>query len=110
MREDLLTPGGAVEVLQLFEFFLREIESLPVDVRIVRHPADGRFLGFAVAVGAIDDPFEYPHVFAEAGPEEFALGVLAEPVHVKDARRFAQVTLHADPVAEVVAHVVAAEG
>ena len=59
---------------------------------------------------AIDDPLEDAHVLAEAGPEELAFGVLAEPVDAEDARRFGEGALHLDPVAEVIPHVVSAEG
>ena len=45
-----------------------------------------------------------------AGPEELAVVVLAEPVDVEDAGRGGERALHLDPVAEVVAHVIAAEG
>ena len=58
---------------------------------------------------AVHDPLEHAHVFAEARPDEFAVGVFAEPVHMEDARRLAQRSLHLDPVAEIVAHVVTAE-
>src|SRR5271166_992086 len=38
------------------------------------------------------------------------MGSLAEPVHMKNAGRLAERTLHIDPMAEIVAHVVTAEG
>ena len=62
-----------VEGLQLFELLAREIEPLPLDVLVVRHPADRRFLADAAAVGAVDDPLEHAHVFAEARPDELAV-------------------------------------
>jgi hypothetical protein len=40
--------------------------------------------------GAVDDPLQHAHVLAESGPDELAVGVLAEPVHVENARRLAQ--------------------
>ena len=44
------------------------------------------------------------------GQMNLPFGVLAEPVDVEDARRLAELALHLDPVAEIVAHVIAAEG
>ena len=57
------------------------------------------------------DPLEHARVLAEAGPQELAVGVLAEPVHAVDRgqRRLVGALRHAQPVGEVVAHVVAAE-
>ncbi len=69
------------------EFFAREIEAVPFHVFVIGHPADGRFAAKRAAAGAVDDPFEYAHVFAVAGPDEFAVGIFAEPVHVENARR-----------------------
>ncbi len=40
--------------------------------------------GFAAA---FENPFQHARVFAEAGPEEAAVGILAEPVHVKNPRQ-----------------------
>ena len=86
-----------------------EIQSFPLDVFVVRGPADGRLLALGAAVDAVHDPFEHPHVVAEAGPDEFAVCIFAEPVHVEDAGRAAERALHLDPVAEIIAHVIAAE-
>ena len=80
-------------------------------------PGAGRFpIGVETAVGfagqPLDDPLQHPDVLAEAGPDELAAGVLAEPVHVVQLRQLARVggdLADLQPVAEVVAHVVAAE-
>ncbi len=109
MRKNLLAPSIAVKGLKFLEFIFAEIEPRPVDVFVTRHPADGGFFGHAMACGAVHDPLQDAHVVAEAWPQELALFVFAEPVHVEDARTLAETTLHGDPVAEVVAHVVAAE-
>ena len=58
---------------------------------------------------AVDDPLQHAHVLAEAGPEELAVLVAAEPVDVEDPRRVLQAAAEVEPVVEVVAHVVAAE-
>ena len=72
-----------------------EVEAVPVDVVVVRGPADGGFLAAGAAADAVDDPLEDAHVFAVAGPEELAVGVLAEPVDVEDARGGGEGALHA---------------
>ena len=80
-------------------------------------PGAGRFpIGvvdrLGLAVQPLDDPLQHPDVLAEAGPDELAAGVLAEPVHVVQLRQLGRVgggLADLQPVAEVVAHVVAAE-
>src|SRR5580704_15802350 len=79
-------PGGSIEGLQLVERFLWErFETLPIQIRVARHPADRRFAPSNTAVGTVDDPLQHAHVFAEAGPQEVAIPILAEPVYVEDA-------------------------
>jgi hypothetical protein len=77
---------------------------------VAGHPAEFGFVSPALATAAFHDPFEHSHVFAKAGPEEFAIGVLAEPIHMEDTRHFFDQATHAQPVGKVVAHVVTAEG
>src|SRR5258708_27645260 len=59
---------------------------------------------------AVYDPFEHAEILAEAGPEKFSVSIFTEPVYVEDARSHAERALHFDPVAEVIAHVISAEG
>ena len=49
--------------------------------------ADRRLHRLALAVAAAEDPLEHADVLAEAGPEEVALVVLAEPVDEEDLRQ-----------------------
>jgi hypothetical protein len=110
VAHDFLLPLGAVDGLQLVEGGLGEVEALPTDVVEVRRPADGGFLPLGAATHAVDDPGEDADILAVAGPDEFALLVFAESVDVEDARRDGERALHPDPVTEVVAHVISAEG
>jgi hypothetical protein len=90
MPNNFPAPGGAVQALELLEFLLWKIQTDPVDVFVARLPTDGGLLAEGTAASALHDPLEDAHVFAEAGPEKFAVLPLAEPVHVENARRLAQ--------------------
>src|SRR6185312_7755228 len=103
-------PRCTVKMLEFIEILTRKRHSGPSDVLMTWHPADGGLAASSPTVRAVDDPFENAHVLAEARPHEFAFSVLAEPVDVKNLRRLAQMALHPDPVSEIVAHVIAAEG
>ncbi len=70
----------------------------------------GVFDGVGLAAAAVENPLDDPQVLAVAGPEELALLVAAEPVDVEDLGRAVHPLAHGQPVLEVVAHVVAAEG
>src|SRR5579883_604747 len=110
VRNHFFAPGFAVECLELIEFFLwKRFEALPFEVFIARHPADGRFSAQGPAARAVYDPFQHAHVLTEAGPHKLSVGVLAEPVYMEDARSFAQIALHLNPMTEVIAHVIAAK-
>ena len=79
----------------------------------VGHGADGRVDRVGLVRDALEDPLEHPRVLAVAGPQERAVRVLAEPVHVEDLRAAASRSGASapmlQPVGEVVGHVVAAE-
>jgi hypothetical protein len=83
--------------------------SPPIDVLIARHPTNRGFLRSSTSPNTVEDPLQNAHVLAEPRPDELAVGILSEPVHVENPRRLTEVPLHVDPVAEVVAHVVATE-
>ena len=73
VADDLSAPELAVDGLQLLKLLTREFEAFPMDVFVVRSPADGGLVAECAAMGAIDNPFENAHVLAETGPEEVAL-------------------------------------
>src|SRR5574340_1685092 len=110
MQGEFVFPGRGVHARQRLEFFAAYLQPRPVDVFEARHPAQRRFLGAGAALDAVDDPPQYAHVLAEARPHEVAALVHAEPVHAEYARWMLDHVAHAQPVVEVVAHVVAAEG
>src|SRR5215470_13714762 len=110
MTDDFLLPGVAVDFLQLIELLFWKIQAGPVDIFVKRSPADRRFFGARAAVHAVYNPLQHSKIVAETRPQKSAFFILAEPVHVENARRHAKRTLHFDPVAEIVAHVVTAKG
>src|ERR1041385_1895838 len=97
MAQHFLAPRATIEGLQLFKLFLRKIETAPLSVVVVSHPANRCFLRQGAAASAVHNPFQHAHVFAKAGPHKTAVSIFAKPVHMKNARRFAERTLHANP-------------
>jgi hypothetical protein len=81
----------------------------PVHVFVMRLPAEGGFFRQGPAANPVNDPLEHAHIFAETGPQKLPVGILAEPIDQKNAGRFADRALHFDPVAKIVAHMIAAE-
>ena len=97
-------------MLQLVELLLGKAEAVPMDVLVARHPADGSFAAQGAAVCAIHHPLQHAHILAIAGPQELAVGILQEPIHMKNPGCLTQAARHLDPMPEIVAHVIAAEG
>ena len=109
VRGDFPDAFGEVHIHQLFELLLAEFQAAPIEVLVAGHPAESGFAGAGRAADAFDDPLQHAEVLAVAGPEELAFGVAAEPVDFENARRLLELAAEIEPVAEVVAHVVAAE-
>src|SRR4051812_6279417 len=108
---DLLAPLVLVDGEGLVDLLGGHVQTRDVE-RVRRGDVPDRgLLRRGGALEALDDPLEHPAVLAEARPQEAAVLVAAEPVHVEDARQLDGVVLLAGlhPVAEVVAGVVADE-
>jgi len=110
MCQGLHTDAFAVDLHELVKVFFTHVKTAPIQIAVAGHPADRGFLSPSAPGGALDDPAEWAHVVAEAWPHPFGVPVLAEPVDVEDARGLGELALHFDPMAKIVAHVVAAEG
>ncbi len=106
---DFAAPVLRIDIEQRFERVIAELEPVTAKIALARHEADRRLFGLGGAVAAADDPFEHAQVVAVAGPEELAVGALAEPVDVEDLRQLRARLVEREPVREVVAVVVAAE-
>ena len=63
------------------------VEPADVDGAVVGQQPDGRLGVHRLVVDPVEHPRQHPAVVAEAGPQELAVGVLAEPVDVEDLRQ-----------------------
>ena len=86
------------------------IETFEVDILGIGDISDRSFLSADLVFTSLENPFEDTEVIAEAGPHELAFVIESEPVDVEDLRKLCCELLHVEPMCEVVAHVVAAEG
>src|ERR1700722_5173413 len=110
MIHHLAPPRRPVNLLQLVKPLPRKVQSLPIDIVEVRSPADRRLLTQRTAPNPIDDPLENTHVFAISRPQKLTVFSLAKPIYMKDPGRSREITLHPQPMPEVVPHVIATEG
>src|ERR1044072_2122038 len=78
---------AAVDAEQLLHRLVGDLEPLGVDLALGRQQPDRGLDRLAFALAAAEDPLEHAAVLAEAGPEELAVGVFAEPVDVEDTRQ-----------------------
>ena len=85
---DFVDPGLGIDVKQRVERVIVDVQTLEMKITPAWHETDRCLLRVRSALAATDDPFEHSQVVAEAGPEELAVGALAEPVHVEDLRQW----------------------
>mmetsp|Transcript_10893 Transcript_10893/g.19083 ORF Transcript_10893/g.19083 Transcript_10893/m.19083 type:complete len:293 (-) Transcript_10893:122-1000(-) len=108
---DGIRPLRGVDFQELLHDLGLDLQVGQVESVLRRDETERRGDGVALAVAAVADPGDHARVVAEAGPQPFALGRLAEPVHVEELGLLAFLDLlaHLRPVREVVTHVVPAE-
>ena len=107
----LFLPQILVNAQQAAQGLDVEVQTVEVDVLSSGLEADSGLNSVGLAECTLHDPLQDTHVVAEAGPNELAFFVGAEPVDVEDLGGLvAQLRAHGQPVAEVIAHVVAGEG
>src|SRR6202158_6377899 len=92
------------------EMSLIHIQAAPIDIVISGHPPHGGLRGSETAASALHDPFQNAHVVAKSRPQKLSLLVSSEPIDKEDTRFVREGAAHANPMLEVVAHVVATEG
>ena len=110
MEQNLLLPIVNMQLHDLLELLGAKVEATPIQVLIVRDPADGAFDTVGLTVCSLHNPLEYTYILTEAGPGKRSVGILTEPVDPKDAWWVVDLTPKLQPVVEVVAHVVAGKG
>src|SRR6185436_21138577 len=110
VRAQLFLPCARVDARQLVEARRVDfLQALPVQILMSRHGAERRLHALPAPLATFQDPGEDAHVLAEARPQELAVRIAPEPVDAEDLRQFLYRATHLQPMAEVVAHVVAAE-
>src|SRR4029077_6873134 len=87
------------------------VETSGIEIGDLGNPADWGLRGVHLSVTTLKNPFQNAAVFAEARPQKLAIRILTKPVDVENFRqlRWLRVLTYLEPMAEVVAHVVAAE-
>src|SRR5262245_4329410 len=106
---EIILPSVAVDRHQLIDIRLGNLDSFPAEARCLVHITDGRLIGLAATLAALNNPAQHPQVFAKAGPEKPPAFVALEPVDTEDLRRMGGPLGHRQPMAPIVAHVVTAE-
>src|SRR5438477_6765809 len=102
-------PFFVIDLEQFVDAFVIDFEFCQIEIVQAGQPTDRRFQCTVAAFASIDHPFEHAHVVAETGPKKLAALAFAEPVHVKNERRIGQTFSNCEPMAEIIADVVAAE-
>src|SRR5512133_901146 len=110
-ERNLGLPAFDIHIQQLLHGVGGNVQTLGVDVLGGWQPSDGSIHGLRVSVDAFEDPLQDAAVLAVAGPEELAVFIGAEPVHVINLWQLRALMFpDLEVVSEIVAHVVAAEG
>src|SRR5208337_4600371 len=109
-KRNLGKPSVNIHAQQRVELCGGDVQAVGIEIGRPWKPSNRCFQSMSLALATLEDPFQHPAVLAVARPEKLAVFVGAEPVHVKDLRKFCSLPL-SDPkiVREVIAHVVAAE-
>src|SRR6267378_7188973 len=105
-----LGPIGGIDAQKIVHGGAGDIQAIESERIGCGHKADRRFRGCRLAFNTLDDPLQDANIFAVSWPEEFSVGALAEPVYVEDFRRAGNTLSHLEPMAEIIGHVIAAEG
>src|SRR5262245_27322919 len=96
----LLAPVFARHREEIAHHGVSHLEPAGVDAARGGQQPDGRLGSGGAILAARDDPLEHAQILAEAGPDEAAVLVLAEPVHVEDLGGLGDGRPHVQPVPE----------
>src|SRR5258708_17069899 len=105
----LIFPIFRAHSQQFAHRFVRNLHPVQRQPVLRRNVTDRRLLRRPASFHALQYPFQHADIFAVTGPQEFAIRTLAEPVHVKNLRRFWYFLAQLQPVLKIIRHVVAAE-
>src|SRR5713101_5616931 len=94
---------------QFFNRAFRKVEAVQVERAGCRNVADRRFDCFRLTINPTDNPLQHPEILAITGPEESAVLAPSKPVHLEYSREVLTLSREAQPVLEIVTHVVATE-
>src|SRR6266545_1820907 len=110
-ERDLSQPSVDIDAEHPGNGFCRKIQTLGVEIGRFGKAPDGRVYRVYLAVTTLEDPLQDAAVLAVSRPEELAVLIGAEPVHVENFRQLVRIGALADvqPVGKVIAHVVSAE-
>src|SRR5262249_807723 len=105
-------PRRNIDIEEFTHLLVGDCDTFGVDRTRRGKDADRRLDRGTAACATFEDPGKDARVVTESWPQEVAFGVFFEPVDVKDLRQLVRVcTLgKRQPMTEVVADVVAAEG
>src|SRR5687768_7123367 len=104
---EIIFPALAVNAEELIDIGLGYFQSIAGQTRGFGYVTDRRFICLTAPLGAFDDPAQHAQVLAESGPEKSAALVALEPIDAENFRRIGYLLGHRQPMAPVVAHVVA---
>src|SRR6516225_5069620 len=110
MGGELALPHLALEPHDSTEAFSTEVETVPIEIVVLGLPAQRGLNCVGAAAAAIDHPFKHAHVLSKTRPGEGDSIVGAKPVDPADARRMRNCLAHREPMLEIVADVITAEG
>src|SRR5258708_452895 len=98
----LIFPIFRAHSQQFAHRFVRNLHPVQRQPVLRRNVTDRRLLPCAAPFHALQNPLEYTNIFTVPRPQEFSIRTLAEPVHVKNLRRFCFFSPHSRPPSQII--------
>src|SRR5437660_10234040 len=83
---NLAEPAFNIDVEKLRQIGRRNVQTLYIQILRTRQASDRSIDGVRCPVTPFKEPLQNAAIFTVTGPQEFALLVLAEPVHEENLR------------------------
>src|ERR1700682_2621968 len=109
VRRELALPARIVKAHHRRKTLRSEFEAAPVQIDVLRLQPEASLHRVRLALAALDDPFEHPHVLTKAGPRKLSVLVGSKPVDVEYSRRIPDRLRHREPMREIIADVIPAK-